>query len=325
MQEIRYHLLKSNIINHIHYLDKKELIEKEILKINKNAIVNDVSCNIVLDLVNQLYLSVYLHKNKIFIGIYNKAKNTISFSIDIFIEKIKEKDIEKISLRLNNAIVYSNYANMNEKVLNAWKKAIPLLDKVIDIEENYEKYKKEYNQYKELNIPNNGFIGDKEDYINQCVFLFECYQTINDSKTSIDFNSMSIFKDNIPYISIKEGQIQNNFDKTEIKNSLNKLVEEYIDTLQNEIQNQFNLLHKEQGLVPITNFKGQYCIYNIKNDKDKNIFHYEIENDNINQLLDCKMRLSELRQELLKEQQKSIAYEDMDSIENETENNIDDI
>lgn len=313
----RYHLL--NINNNIKNNETPYYISPEVLnninKMEKNNIPFTVSIY-----SQPLSITVCLYEGLIFLGV--EQENNISFNLT---EQIYAP-ANVFDILLNRLY---NYLEQNkipsQKLQKKWEKTIPLLNKITRIEKQYGVYKKEYNQYKELNIPNNGFIGDKEDYINQCVFLFECYQTINDSKASIDFNSMSIFKDNIPYISIKDGQIQNNFGKTEIKNSLNKLVEEYIDTLQNEIQNQFNLLHKEQGLVPITNFKGQYRIYNIKNDKDKNIFHYEIENDNINQLLDCKMRLSELRQELLKEQQKSIAYEDMDSIENETENNIDDI
>lgn len=325
MQSFNYHLLMSIAKDKDKYLIIKALLEKEIKQIENYKQFDNNFCAVLIDSKTKTYLTVYDYKEHIFIGIYNLQNKKIYFYDNGNVENISKLRIGTLFLKFQNNALFKTYENANIQLENAWKRVIPLLDKVIDIEENYERYKKEYNQYKELNIPNNGFIGDKEDYINQCVFLFECYQTIDDSKASIDFNSMSIFKNNIPYISIKDGQIQNNFDKTEIKNSLNKLVDEYIDTLQDEIQNQFNLLHKEQGLVPITNFKGQYRIYNIKNDKDKNIFHYEIENDNINQLLDCKMKLSSLRLELQKEQQKSIAYEDMDSIENEIENNIDNI
>ena len=245
-------------------------------------------------------ISICFYNKKIFLGIENDKNIIFSF------KNIIPRNIQwSFSILINRLInFYERKEIYSLKSQEKWEKAIPLLDKVIDIEENYEKYKKEYNQYKEINIPNNGFIGNKEDLINQCVFLFECYQSIDNSKFSIDFDSMSVTKNGISYISIENGQIYNNVNETDIKNDLDKLVNEYINNLQDEVQNQLNLLHKEQGLVSIINFKGNKKIYDIKDKKDKNVFHYELEKNNINQLLDCKLKISKLRQTLEKEQNK---------------------
>ena len=304
MQSFNYHLLMSIAKDKDKYLITKASLEKEINQIANYKQFNNNFCAVLIDSKTKTYLTVYDYKEHIFVGIYNLQNKKIHFYDNGNVENISKLRIGTLFLKFQNNALFKTYENANIQLENAWKRVIPLLDKVIDIEENYEKYKEEYNQYGEINIPNNGFIGNKEDLINQCVFLFECYQSIDNSEFSIDFNSMSVTKNGVSYISIENGQIYNNVNETDIKNDLDKLVNEYINNLQDEVQNQFNLLHKEQGLVSIINFKGNKKIYNIKNDKDKYVFHYELEENNINQLLDCKLKLSQLHQTLEKEQNK---------------------
>lgn len=288
--DIKYFSKTSDAFKYINPEIKKNL---DTIEINQNKIYST---------------SIFIKPQKVTVCYYNKylffgvdKDNKISFTL----EKQDSIPFNLFSLEINKLFNFlKQNKNAPESLLGKWEKVRPLLDKVIDIEEQYRTYKKEYNQYKEINIPNNGFIGNKEDLINQCVFLFECYQSIDNSEFSIDFDSMSVTKNGISYISIENGQIYNNVNETDIKNDLDKLVSEYINNLQDEVQNQLNLLHKEQGLASIINFKGNKKIYDIKDKKDKNVFHYELKENNINQLLDCKLKISKLRQTLEKEQNK---------------------
>lgn len=178
MKYKRIKMLKSNFdSNDYEFIkDTLERGNKELNSLLCNA-KDFTSAHLSIGFIDEnLYLTGCIYKNQIFLGIYDEDKNSITFNDNTALKYITENNIKHMYLRLQNVLLHNPY--IKSPITNAWRQTQPLLDEIINIQNEYENYKLQRNQYNEENIPNNQYIGSMENKIDKCICIYECLQEI---------------------------------------------------------------------------------------------------------------------------------------------------
>lgn len=281
-----------------------------IKKIQKLDLDNSIPFSIAINVDNNV-LSFCIYKNLFFLGV--EQENNITFQMNLS-NLLKDDDI--IEMFTKGFTRLYNFAKRSEifsfPLQEKWKKTIPLLDKVVEIQENHKQYNRQKNQYKEFNISNNGYIQNENTIIDKCVCLYECNQIF---EFEVDYNNFVFCNNEQNEISLDNIQlVLSKYNKNE-QDIIYKIINGYKEKLISEIDELSLSLYPYH--MTKKNFPNKNTV-EIQIDKDKIYF---FKTDEIHSIEKCLNDIMILKEQDNQKEKKNI-YEqqyniDVDNIEKE--------